>query len=469
MSEQNGRLATTSLIEIPGGRLTNEAGANWLAMRRKGGRELGIWISPLGARSSYRTFAEQQHFWDLYRSGRGNLAARPGTSNHGLGRAVDLAAPGPMRRVVDRYGAEYGWRWGEAPSESWHVTYYGGGSARIEDVDDDLDHRSLKRGDSGDDVRQLQTWLSRRGFSLKVDGDFGEDTEDAVNRIYRAWGHEPHGRFGDVGWSIIEDKHPWRVLIEDEREMLADLYTQRRIAVRNGGWDKVDPSHLARARECKDWLRTRRKELWHAGKESGWRKYNRRRRYIIIRRAIDQEPPRAPERDEAPATGDALVSKLRGFGVKFPRMTIEEAGRAKLQLHYALAFLEKESSGRDEDGSPKMGLNLFGSDPVRNPVRGGFVTRTRYEEYRRNRRAGLGMQGVGPCQLTWWEFQDMADRAGGCWRPRHNMRVGFAIAARLIRDHGERGGARRWNGTGKDAEDYADDWLNKQRRWRERL
>jgi hypothetical protein len=23
------------------------------------------------------------------------------------------------------------------------------------------------------------------------------------------------------------------------------------------------------------------------------------------------------------------------------------------------------------------------------------------------------MQGVGPCQLTWWEFQDTVDREGG--------------------------------------------------------
>lgn len=468
MSVQNGRLEASSLIEVPGGRLTREAAANWLAMRRKGGQELGIWISPLGPRSSYRTLAEQQYFWNLYRTGRGRLAARPGTSNHGLGRAVDLAAPGPMRRVVDRYGAEFGWRWGEAPSESWHVTYYGGGSARAEEVEDDPDHRSLKRGDSGDDVTKLQTWLRGRGFKLSVDGDYGEDTEDAVNRVYRAWGHEPHGRFGDVGWSILEDRHPWRVLIDDEREKLADLYTQRRIAVRNGGWDKVDPSHLARARECKDWLRARRKELWHAGKDSGWRKYNRRRRYMIIRHAIDQEPRRARAESDAGGGGD-LTAKLRGFGVKFPRMTIEEARRAKLPLHYALAFLEKESTGRDEDGSHKMGLNLFGSDLVRNPVKGGFVTQGRYEEYRRNRRAGLGMQGVGPCQLTWYEFQDMADRAGGCWRPRYNMRVGFAIAARLIGQHGERGGARRWNGSGRDAEVYAEDWVKKARRWREKV
>ena len=34
----NGRLPDSMLITIPGGRLTREAGANWLAMRNEGGR-----------------------------------------------------------------------------------------------------------------------------------------------------------------------------------------------------------------------------------------------------------------------------------------------------------------------------------------------------------------------------------------------------------------------------------------------
>src|SRR3954463_2078862 len=102
---QNGRLADSELAGVPGGRLAREAAANWLALRAKGGNDLGIWISPLGDRSSYRTFAGQQQFWDLYQSGRGNLAARPGTSNHGWGNAVDLAHPPTMRRVVDSLGA----------------------------------------------------------------------------------------------------------------------------------------------------------------------------------------------------------------------------------------------------------------------------------------------------------------------------------------------------------------------------
>lgn len=164
-----------------------------------------------------------------------------------------------------------------------------------------------------------------------------------------------------------------------------------------------------------------------------------------------------------------LIAELDKLGLKYPRTTVEESRRAGLPLSYALAFLEKESTGRDRNGQAAFGLNLFGSDAVRNPVKGGFVTPARYSEYLRNRKRGLGMQGVGPCQLTWFALQDMADQLGGCEKPRFNMRVGFAQAKALIRAHGKRDGARRWNGSGPAAERYAEDWLRKQRAWHERL
>ena len=280
----NGRFPNSELAEIPGGRLAKEAAANWLALRRLGGRELGVWIAPIGPRGSYRGYADQEYFWNLYRSGRGNLAARPGTSNHGWGRAVDLAAPPSMRPVIDHFGAAYGWRWGEARSENWHVTYYGNGKASADELKK-LDHPSLKLGDRGDDVVQVQKWLAAHGAAVAADGDFGPATQKAVKNMYRAYGHEPHDRFGDVGWSIVEGKHPWRVLGDTERGKLADLFAERRIARRNGGWDKVDASHRQHARELKGWLIDRRKEIWRAGTSEGWTPHRRRQRYVLIKKA----------------------------------------------------------------------------------------------------------------------------------------------------------------------------------------
>jgi hypothetical protein len=165
------------------------------------------------------------------------------------------------------------------------------------------------------------------------------------------------------------------------------------------------------------------------------------------------------ERDQA------VVQKLKEFGVvKYAVTTVEEANRVGLPLSMALATLEKESSGRDVDGRPRIGLNLFGSDPVPN-IRGGFVTEERYQTYVRQRKAGKGMQGVGPCQLTWYGLQDTADKMGGCWKPRYNMRVGFAQVKALIKTYGKRPGITRYNGAGPAAQRYADDWIEKQVAW----
>jgi hypothetical protein len=120
----NGRLAASALGDIPGGRLEKSAAHSWLRLRAKIGRETGIWICPTSSRTAYRTYAEQQYFWQLYTSGRGNLAARPGTSNHGWGLAVDVPSVA-MASAINRYGASYGWqkRWSDAPSEWWHFKY----------------------------------------------------------------------------------------------------------------------------------------------------------------------------------------------------------------------------------------------------------------------------------------------------------------------------------------------------------
>jgi hypothetical protein len=156
-----------------------------------------------------------------------------------------------------------------------------------------------------------------------------------------------------------------------------------------------------------------------------------------------------------------LIERLRAADVLRPHAVVEEARRAGLPLPLACALLEKES-GR--------GRNVFGHDPTIF-VGAGEVTRAKYAEYKR-RRVGSGnrlMQGVGPCQLTWWEFQDTADREGGCWRPEVNMRVGFRHLAALIAQHGLAEGARRYNGSGPAAEAYSRDLLAKAKVWEAKL
>lgn len=82
-------------------------------------------------------------------------------------------------------------------------------------------------------------------------------------------------------------RDPWAALTKREREMMDTLASERRTAKRNGGWDKVDPSHLQRASAAKGWLIKRRKEIWRSAEHepSGWQANDRRARYELIKAA----------------------------------------------------------------------------------------------------------------------------------------------------------------------------------------
>jgi len=164
-----------------------------------------------------------------------------------------------------------------------------------------------------------------------------------------------------------------------------------------------------------------------------------------------------------------VIERLRAGGIVSPKVCVAEAERAKLPLHFAAALLEKESGG---------GHNVFGHDRDRSgkyifPARDGTVkvTKELYQEYKRRRIASGNkvMQGVGPCQLTWFSFQDEADKEGGCWKPQINMRVGFRRLASLMREHGDSVGARMYNGSGDAAVAYSADLLKKAAAWKVRL
>lgn len=149
--------------------------------------------------------------------------------------------------------------------------------------------------------------------------------------------------------------------------------------------------------------------------------------------------------------------KLKKRGIVYPKTTVREAKRAGIPLSLACALLEQESSG---------GHNVFGHDPVKVPqIKGGEVTRSRYRRYKALRPTH-GMQGVGPMQLTWWTYQDAADKLGGCWKPAINMRVGFKLIKDLINQKDNMWTAlKAYNGTGEAASRYASQVVSKQTAW----
>jgi LAS superfamily LD-carboxypeptidase LdcB len=95
--------------------------------------------------SGFRTIARQEYFWDCYQTKKcnnGNLAAKPGTSNHGKGIALDLNTDcGGQTGAKPNCGgsAVYQWLYNNAhtygfirtvQTEPWHWEFRGPGSVR---------------------------------------------------------------------------------------------------------------------------------------------------------------------------------------------------------------------------------------------------------------------------------------------------------------------------------------------------
>ncbi len=172
-------------------------------------------------------------------------------------------------------------------------------------------------------------------------------------------------------------------------------------------------------------------------------------------------PPPVPEEPTVPRLTPAsltLVRRARAGGIVSPIRALLAARKAGLGFPVACSLLMQESSG---------GHNVFGSDDGQPFEGAGEVTRAKYRAYLLRRNAGEGAQGVGPTQLTWPGYQDMADKLGGCWKPSINMRVGFGIVRGYL-DAGEdlRTALRRYNGTGPRAEAYADEMMVRVEQWR---
>jgi len=87
---------------------------------------------------AFRDLPTQNYFWNLYKSGKGNPAAVPGTSTHGQGLAVDInswvygnSSNTDRHRWLVANAPRFGWSWelvGKPSGEPWHFNYVGGWS-----------------------------------------------------------------------------------------------------------------------------------------------------------------------------------------------------------------------------------------------------------------------------------------------------------------------------------------------------
>jgi len=154
-----------------------------------------------------------------------------------------------------------------------------------------------------------------------------------------------------------------------------------------------------------------------------------------------------------------LAHKAKKAGADYSLRIVLEARRADIPVSLGFAVVEQESGFE----------NVFGHDPTIF-IGAGKVTKAKYLDYKHARGTpGRRMQGVGPCQLTWWTFQDRADELGGCWIAKHNIRVGFQHLGDLLRQHGSMRDAlavyNAGNTQSPQGRRYAEQVLKRQRRW----
>lgn len=112
---------TLKLTAVNGTAVEIRTAAAFRAMA-KAARKRGVQLS---IASGFRSHAEQTKLYKQYRRGRGNLAARPGFSNHQSGRALDIYLRNQKALVwLEANAAKFGFH-RTVPGEPWHWEFNG--------------------------------------------------------------------------------------------------------------------------------------------------------------------------------------------------------------------------------------------------------------------------------------------------------------------------------------------------------
>lgn len=127
---QNGKIPLSELNSVSGHYFKSDAAAAMVALRSAYQSALG---RSLPINDGYRDLANQWVAWNNYQNG-GNLAAYPGTSNHGWALAVDFggevysSSTSQGHRWLQSNAATYGWWWAGkhfTQVENWHWEFNG--------------------------------------------------------------------------------------------------------------------------------------------------------------------------------------------------------------------------------------------------------------------------------------------------------------------------------------------------------
>lgn len=132
-----------------------------------------------GITDAGRTRAEQAALYADYLAGRLKAtAAKPGTSKHETGRALDLAEP--ARSWVRTHGAPFGWVRDRVKNEPWHLEYQADKDQRAKAAP------AAPKAETGDDDMfvliqpEKGYWLVGPGFAHQLNG---EEWNEAVGKL----------------------------------------------------------------------------------------------------------------------------------------------------------------------------------------------------------------------------------------------------------------------------------------------
>lgn len=138
-----GRPYSIDVIKIGSKRTSKATGHAFLKMQAAA-TKAGV---RLALNSGFRTNEEQKYFYNCYKTKKcngGNLAAKPGYSNHQNGRALDLSTSTWLAKNAAKFGFKR-----TVPSEAWHYEFTGAdpggpcsGRTRQEPEQDDTDDAS---------------------------------------------------------------------------------------------------------------------------------------------------------------------------------------------------------------------------------------------------------------------------------------------------------------------------------------
>jgi len=119
---RNGEKFKIKLVDVGGAEAEVHTAIAFRAMA-KAASHAGI---DLKIRSGFRSFEKQARLYKDYKHGDGNLAAKPGFSNHESGRALDIYITDyNVYAWLEKHGATYGFH-RTVPGEPWHWEYLGG-------------------------------------------------------------------------------------------------------------------------------------------------------------------------------------------------------------------------------------------------------------------------------------------------------------------------------------------------------